>query len=122
MPVTAIQGKDYDEESAGNDSSLGRGTSTGGDEEELSNEQELRDAIIEREEINVRRAKLGVVCALLACAAAVSVAVHIFAKQNDQHNFDIEVNNIDDTWLSCACDTPSHMSLFTVRGLYRAPC
>ena len=118
----AVQEEAYDDGSVEGDSSssIGRGPATS--DEELANEQEQRDAIIKRENVNVRRAKKVVVCALVACAAAVSSAVYIFAKQTDERNFDVEVSGMFDKRLLSVCDTSSHLSIITVRRLCRKPC
>lgn len=60
--------------------------------EDGNNEKDLRDAIIQKEEGMVRRAKVLVFCAIVMCTAVVSTCVYIFASQNDEHNFEIEVN------------------------------
>lgn len=80
----------HDDDSVGGDSSLGQSGRFVHDEEAL-NENGQRDVFIEKEEMNVRRAKYTVITALVACAAAVGISVYFFAKQNDEHNFDIEV-------------------------------
>ena len=74
-------------------SSHGRGGSSGhGDEDREDNhDKAVRDAIIRKEEKDVRRAKAVVVFAIIACAVAVSVSVYFFAKQNDQNTFEVEV-------------------------------
>ena len=72
-----------------------RGTTTGrdsGDEDEHESEQAIRDAFIRKEERNVLRAKVLVLGAIMACAAAVTGSVYIFAKQNDEHSFEVEVS------------------------------
>jgi hypothetical protein len=54
-------------------------------------EKEMRNKIINKEERNVRNARFIVIAAGLACAAAVGAAINIFAKQNDQATFEVEV-------------------------------
>ena len=57
-----------------------------------NHEKDQRDAIIQKEERMVRRAKILVSFAIVACAALVSTSVYFFAKQSDEHNFEIEVS------------------------------
>jgi hypothetical protein len=54
-------------------------------------EKEMRNKIINKEEKNVRNARFIVIVAGLACAAAVGAAINIFAHQNDQATFELEV-------------------------------
>lgn len=72
--------------------STSRGTTTGRETEEHGSEQSVRDAFIRKEERNVLRAKIVVTGAIVVCAAAVTASVYIFAKQNDQHSFEVEVS------------------------------
>ena len=77
----------------GETESISRGTTTGRDtgDEEQQSEQEMRDAFIRKEERNVLKAKVVVAGAVMACAAAVTGSVYIFAKQNDEQSFKVEV-------------------------------
>jgi hypothetical protein len=54
-------------------------------------DKEMRDKMIRKEEKNVRNARFIVIVAGVACAAAVGAAVNIFARQNDQATFELEV-------------------------------
>jgi ABC-type xylose transport system permease subunit len=54
-------------------------------------EKEIRNKIINQEEKNVRNARFIVIAAGIACAAAVGAAINIFAHQNDQASFELEV-------------------------------
>jgi hypothetical protein len=54
-------------------------------------EKEMRNKMISKEEKNVRNARFIVVAAGIACAAAVGAAINIFAHQNDQATFELEV-------------------------------
>jgi hypothetical protein len=54
-------------------------------------EKEMRYKMINKEEKNVRNARVIVIVAGLACAAAVGAAINIFAHQNDKANFELEV-------------------------------
>jgi hypothetical protein len=54
-------------------------------------EKELRNKIINKEEKNVRNARFIVIVAGVACAAAVGAAINIFAHQNEQNTFEVEV-------------------------------
>jgi hypothetical protein len=54
-------------------------------------EKEMRYKMINKEEKNVRNARVIVIVAGVACAAAVGAAINIFAKQNDHANFELEV-------------------------------
>ena len=54
-------------------------------------EKEMRNKIINKEEKNVRKARFIVIIAGIACAAAVGAAINIFAQQNDQATFELEV-------------------------------
>jgi hypothetical protein len=56
-------------------------------------EKEMRNKIINKEEKNVRNARCIVIVAGLACATAVAAAINIFARQNDQATFELEVRN-----------------------------
>jgi hypothetical protein len=51
----------------------------------------IDQAFIQREEKQVRKVRWLLAFATLACAIAVSVAVYISAKQNEQSNFEQEV-------------------------------
>jgi hypothetical protein len=54
-------------------------------------EKEMRNKMISEEEKNVRKARFIVIAAGIACAAAVGAAINIFARQNDQAIFELEV-------------------------------
>jgi hypothetical protein len=54
-------------------------------------EKEMRNKMINKEEKNVRNARFIVIVAGIACAAAVGAAINIFAHQNDQATFELEV-------------------------------
>jgi hypothetical protein len=54
-------------------------------------EKEMRNKIISKEEKYVRNARYIVIVAGIACAAAVGAAINIFAHQNDQNTFEVEV-------------------------------
>jgi hypothetical protein len=54
-------------------------------------DKEMRNKIINKEEKNVRNARVIVIIAGITCATAVGVAINIFARQNDQENFELEV-------------------------------
>ena len=60
----------------------------------ISEEQEIKNRVIKEEETDVRRARILVGTAFLACAVAVSVAVYLFAKKSNQESFEIEVSRI----------------------------
>jgi hydroxylamine reductase (hybrid-cluster protein) len=66
-------------------------TSKGGS---ISEEQEIKNRVIKEEETDVRRARILVGTAFLACAVAVSVAVNLFAKKSNQQSFEIEVSQL----------------------------
>lgn len=70
----------------GPDSSRGHHTTS------TEEEKNLRDAIIKKEEMNVRKAKILVMGAVLTCAVTLSAFVYRFAKQSDEHFFEIEVS------------------------------
>jgi hypothetical protein len=79
------------------------GSKSGHDHNETQDEaeKEMRDKIIKKEEKAVRRARMIVVGAFVACATAVSVAVYKFASRADFRNFELEVRRWleDDTCL-----------------------
>jgi hypothetical protein len=54
-------------------------------------EKEMRNKIIKKEEKYVRNARVILIVVGVACAAAVGAAINIFAHQNDQATFEIEV-------------------------------
>jgi hypothetical protein len=54
-------------------------------------EDELRNKIIYEEEKSVRNARAIVIVAGIACAVAVGAAINIFAHNNDQAIFELEV-------------------------------
>jgi hypothetical protein len=54
-------------------------------------EKRMRNKIINQEEKNVRNARFIVIVAGITCAAAVGAAINIFAHQNDQASFELEV-------------------------------
>jgi hypothetical protein len=54
-------------------------------------EKKMRNKIASKEEKYVRNARVIVIVAGIACAAAVGAAINIFAHQNDQAIFEIEV-------------------------------
>ena len=54
-------------------------------------EKEMRDKIIKKEEKGVRRGRVIVVAAYVACATAVSVMIYTFASRADFRNFELEV-------------------------------
>ena len=60
-------------------------------------EKEMRDKIIKKEEKGVRRGRIIVVAAYIACATAVSVMIYTFASRADLRNFELEVRR----WLVC---------------------
>ena len=72
--------------------SSGNGDESRVQEERTNHDKEVRDAIIRKEENDVRRAKTLVVFAIVTCAIIVSVSVYFFAKQNDQNTFELEVS------------------------------
>jgi hypothetical protein len=101
-PVELNMIMDNDDGDDGNDDrSLSDSTFTGGasasksghDHDETQNkvEKEMRDKIIKKEEKAVRRARIMVVGAFIACATAVSVTVYTFASRADFRNFELEV-------------------------------
>ena len=57
-------------------------------------EAELRRKILREEERNVRRARILVGVAFVACAAAITCAVYFFTKQSDQYAFENEVRRL----------------------------
>jgi hypothetical protein len=57
-------------------------------------EQELKNRVIKEEEKHVRRARILVGVAFLACSVAVSVAVYIFTERSDERAFESEVSRI----------------------------
>ena len=61
------------------------------DETQDKVEKEMRNKIIKKEEKAVRRARMMVVGAFIACATAVCVTVYTFASRADFRNFDLEV-------------------------------
>jgi hypothetical protein len=69
------------------------GSKSGHDHNETQDEaeKEMRDKIIKKEEKAVRRARMIVVGAFVACATAVSVTVYKFASRADFRNFELEV-------------------------------
>ena len=88
-------GDDGDHDRSLSDSSFtGASTSKSGhdhDETQDKVEKEMRDKIIKKEEKAVRRARMMVVGAFIACATAVCVTVYTFASRADFRNFDLEV-------------------------------
>jgi hypothetical protein len=54
-------------------------------------EKRMRDKIIKKEEKAVRKARILVIGAFIACATAVSVAVYKFASRADYRSFELEV-------------------------------
>jgi Na+/proline symporter len=54
-------------------------------------DKKMRDKMINKEEKNVRNARFIVIVAGVICAAAVGAAVNIFAHQNEQATFELEV-------------------------------
>jgi protein required for attachment to host cells len=54
-------------------------------------DNKMRNKIIHKEEINVRNARFFVIAAGIACAVAVGAAINIFARQNEQNSFELEV-------------------------------
>ena len=73
-----------DEESSSSSGNLTRGSTH-------DFEAELRRKILREEERNVRRARILVGVAFMACAAAITCAVYFFTKQSDQYAFENEV-------------------------------
>jgi hypothetical protein len=61
-------------------------------EDEKQEDKEMKDRIIKREEKAVRYARLLLVAAITVCAVAVSTAIFIFASNNDQTTFELEVS------------------------------
>lgn len=55
-------------------------------------DQKRRKAIIEREEGHVRRVRVALIFATLACAVAVSVSVYHMGRKAEHHRFDSEVS------------------------------
>jgi hypothetical protein len=85
-----------------NDSSIGSASSPStshGDLESTSHntkdgaDDDLRRKIIDEEDRNVKRARILVGIAFLLCAAAVTTAVYLFAKQSEQEAFENEVSH-----------------------------
>jgi hypothetical protein len=58
-------------------------------------DNEMRNKIIHKEEINVRNARFFVIVAGIACAAAVGAAINSFARKNEQNSFELEVRRAD---------------------------
>jgi hypothetical protein len=54
-------------------------------------ENEMRKKIINKEETNVRLVRCVLIVAGIACAVAVGAAINIFAHQNEQDSFELEV-------------------------------
>jgi hypothetical protein len=52
---------------------------------------EMRNKIISKEETNVRLVRCVLIVAGIACAVAVGAAINIFAHQNEQDSFELEV-------------------------------
>ena len=73
--------------------SVSRGTTSGrGSSDDEASERGIRDAFIRKEERDVMKAKVLVASVMMLCAAAVTVSVYVFAKQNDEHSFEVEVS------------------------------
>lgn len=70
-------------------------------------DKEMRDKIIRREEQAVKRARIVVICAIIAAAVAVSTSIYVFAAQADYHNFELVVRVAGQQFQSRPC-TPSH--------------
>jgi hypothetical protein len=66
-------------------------TRNGHEAKQVEAEKGMRDKIIKKEEKAVRKARIIVIAAFLACATAVSVAVYIFASRADYRSFELEV-------------------------------
>jgi hypothetical protein len=86
-------------------SSSGNGTSvskSGHDAKQDQAEKALRDKIINNEEKAVRKARIIVIGAFIACATAVSVSVYKFASKADFRSFELDVRRClgDDTCVS----------------------
>ena len=78
--------------------STSRGTTSGRETEDQDSEQSMRDAFIRKEERNVLMAKITVAGAIMVCAVAVTASVYIFAKENDQNSFEVEVSTSLSEW------------------------
>lgn len=85
------QGSQSDPSTSTGDLESSTGHSTRGSG--IDSENELRRKIIQEEERNVRRARILVGIAFLACATAVTTAVYFFTKQSDQYAFEAEVSH-----------------------------
>ena len=72
--------------------STSHGTTTARASSDEESEQGIRDAFIRKEERDVMKAKVLVASVMMLCAAAVTVSVYVFAKQNDEHSFEVEVS------------------------------
>jgi hypothetical protein len=70
-------------------------------------EKELRKKIISKEEVDVRNARAVVIIAGIACAAAVAIAINIFAHQNEQSSFELEVRK-SEIIHAYSCVTENH--------------
>jgi hypothetical protein len=67
-------------------------------------EKETRNKIINLEEqTSLRNARAVVIVGGIACAAAVAVAINIFAHQNEQSSFELEVRKTESSMLICLC-------------------
>jgi hypothetical protein len=98
---------DKNEDRAGDDFSVSSSSYTGASAATSKNgletkqdeaEKSLRDKIIKKEEKAVRKARLIVIGAFIACATAVSVAVYKFASRADYRTFELAVRKcrVDD--------------------------
>jgi hypothetical protein len=65
---------------------------TGHEAKQDQEEKEMRDKIIKSEEKAVKKGRLLVIGAFIACATAVSVAVYKFASKADFRSFELEVS------------------------------
>jgi hypothetical protein len=93
MNETVQDGKDaidIYEDSSYSESQTMPGSSPEG--EDVQEDKEMKNRIIRKEEKAVRRARLFLIAAVIACAVAVSVAIYIFASNSDQSTFELEVS------------------------------
>jgi hypothetical protein len=90
MDELSINGSD-DKSAMSSEWAPGHETSSAGS---TNDEQELKNSVIKQEEKHVRRARILVGVAFLACSVAVSTAVYFFTERSDERTFETEVSRI----------------------------
>jgi hypothetical protein len=83
-------GMDVDSLASSSHGTLYKSSTQGANAED---EKKMKDRIIRTEEKAVRKARLLVIVAIIACAATVSTAIYIFASKSDQESFELEVSS-----------------------------